>query len=154
MKERAMNLKSVITEDMKNAMRSKDINRLGTIRLLLAAIKQKEVDERIELTDTQVIMIVEKMIKQRKDSISQFTTAKRQDLVDQETSELLLLETYLPAQLSEEEILAKVKQTIEASGAVGPQDMGKVIGILKPELAGQADMGKVSALVKAALSAK
>lgn len=154
MKERAMNLKSVITEDMKNAMRSKDINRLGTIRLLLAAIKQKEVDERIELTDTQVITIVEKMIKQRKDSISQFTTAKRQDLVDQETSELLLLETYLPAQLAEEEILAKVKQTIEASGAVGPQDMGKVIGILKPELAGQADMGKVSALVKAALSAK
>jgi uncharacterized protein YqeY len=154
MKERAMNLKSVITEDMKNAMRSKDINRLGTIRLLLAAIKQKEVDERIELTDTQVITIVEKMIKQRKDSISQFTTAKRQDLVDQEMSELLLLETYLPAQLSEEEILAKVKQTIEASGAVGPQDMGKVIGILKPELAGQADMGKVSALVKAALSAK
>ena len=154
MKERAMNLKSVITEDMKNAMRSKDMNRLGTIRLLLAAIKQKEVDERIELTDTQVITIVEKMIKQRKDSISQFTTAKRQDLVDQETSELLLLETYLPAQLSEEEILAKVKQTIEASGAVGPQDMGKVIGILKPELAGQADMGKVSALVKAALSAR
>ena len=154
MKERAMNLKSVITEDMKNAMRSKDINRLGTIRLLLAAIKQKEVDERIELTDTQVITIVEKMIKQRKDSINQFTTAKRQDLVDQETSELLLLETYLPAQLSEEEILAKVKQTIEASGAVGPQDMGKVISILKPELAGQADMGKVSALVKAALSAK
>ena len=154
MKERAMNLKSMITEDMKNAMRSKDINRLGTIRLLLAAIKQKEVDERIELTDTQVITIVEKMIKQRKDSISQFTTAKRQDLVDQETSELLLLETYLPAQLSEEEILAKVKQTIEASGAVGPQDMGKVISILKPELAGQADMGKVSAIVKAALSAK
>ena len=154
MKERAMNLKSMITEDMKNAMRSKDINRLGTIRLLLAAIKQKEVDERIELTDTQVITIVEKMIKQRKDSINQFTTAKRQDLVDQETSELLLLETYLPAQLAEEEILAKVKQTIEASGAVGPQDMGKVIGILKPELAGQADMGKVSALVKAALSAK
>ena len=154
MKERAMNLKSVITEDMKNAMRSKDINRLGTIRLLLAAIKQKEVDERIELTDTQVITIVEKMIKQRKDSISQFTTAKRQDLVDQETSELLLLETYLPAQLAEEEILAKVKQTIEASGAVGPQDMGKVISILKPELAGQADMGKVSAIVKAALSAK
>ncbi len=154
MKERAMNLKSAITEDMKNAMRSKDMNRLGTIRLLLAAIKQKEVDERIELTDTQVITIVEKMIKQRKDSISQFTTAKRQDLVDQETSELLLLETYLPAQLSEVEILAKVKQTIEATGAVGPQDMGKVIGILKPELAGQADMGKVSALVKAALSAK
>jgi uncharacterized protein len=154
MKERAMNLKSAITEDMKNAMRSKDMNRLGTIRLLLAAIKQKEVDERIELIDTQVIAIVERMIKQRKDSISQFTTAKRQDLVDQETSELLLLETYLPAQLSEVEILAKVKQTIEATGAVGPQDMGKVIGILKPELAGQADMGKVSALVKAALSAK
>ena len=154
MKERAMNLKSAITEDMKNAMRSKDMNRLGTIRLLLAAIKQKEVDERIELTDTQVITIVEKMIKQRKDSINQFTTAKRQDLVDQETSELLLLETYLPAQLSEEEILAKVKQTIEASGAVGPQDMGKVISILKPKLAGQADMGKVSAIVKAALSAK
>lgn len=154
MKERSMNLKVTITEDMKNAMRSKDMNRLGTIRLLLAAIKQKEVDERIELTDTQVISIIEKMIKQRKDSISQFTTAKRQDLVDQETSELILLETYLPAQLSEEEILAKVKQTIEASGAVGPQDMGKVIGILKPELAGQADMGKVSALVKAALSAK
>ena len=154
MKERAMNLKSAITEDMKNAMRSKDMNRLGTIRLLLAAIKQKEVDERIELTDTQVITIVEKMIKQRKDSISQFTTAKRKYLVYQETSELLLLETYLPAQLSEEEILAKVKQTIEASGAVGPQDMGKVISILKPELAGQADMGKVSAIVKAALSAK
>jgi uncharacterized protein YqeY len=146
-----MSLKEQITNDMKNAMRSKDSERLNAIRLLLAAMKQKEVDERIELTDTHIIAIIEKMIKQRKDSITQYQAAKREDLVAGETFELELLQTYMPAQLSDEEITAAVQKAVQTSGASGPQDMGKVIALLKAELAGKADMGKVSGLVKSAL---
>jgi len=149
--EEKMSLKEQITTDMKNAMRSKETERLNTIRLLLAAMKQKEVDERIELTDAHIISIIEKMIKQRKDSIRQYEAAKREDLVANETFELKLLQTYLPEQLSDEAILAAIQKAIETSSASGPQDMGRVIAILKAELAGQADMGKVSGLVKAAL---
>ncbi len=146
-----MSLKEQITTDMKNAMRSKEAQRLNTIRLLLAAMKQKEVDERIELTDAHIIAIIEKMIKQRKDSITQYEAAKREDLVASETFELKLLQTYLPEQLSDDAILTAVEKAIQVSGATGPQDMGKVIAVLKTELAGQADMGKVSGLVKSAL---
>ena len=146
-----MSLKEQITNDMKNAMRSKETERLNAIRLLLAAMKQKEVDERIELTDTHIIAIIEKMIKQRKDSITQYQAAKRDDLVAGETFELELLQTYMPAQLSDDEITAAVQKAVQTSGASGPQDMGKVIAILKAELAGKADMGKVSGLVKSAL---
>jgi uncharacterized protein len=146
-----MSLKEQITNDMKNAMRSKETERLNAIRLLLAAMKQKEVDERIELTDTHIIAIIEKMIKQRKDSITQYQAAKRDDLVAGETFELELLQTYMPAQLSDEEITAAVQKAVQISGASGPQDMGKVIAILKAELAGKADMGKVSGLVKSAI---
>jgi uncharacterized protein len=146
-----MSLKEQITSDMKDAMRSKETERLGTIRLLLAAMKQKEVDERIELTDAHIVAIIEKMVKQRKDSITQFAAAKRDDLVLQETNELELLQTYMPAQLSDDEVIAAVHKAVATSGASGPQDMGKVIGLLKAELAGKADMGKVSGLVKAAL---
>ncbi len=146
-----MSLKEQITNDMKNAMRSKETERLNAIRLLLAAMKQKEVDERIELTDTHIIAIIEKMIKQRKDSITQYQAAKREDLVAGETFELELLQTYMPAQLSDDEISAAVQKAVQTSGASGPQDMGKVIALLKPELAGKADMGKVSGLVKSAL---
>lgn len=146
-----MSLKEQITNDMKNAMRSKETERLNAIRLLLAAMKQKEVDERIELTDTHIIAIIEKMIKQRKDSITQYQAAKREDLVAGETFELELLQTYMPAQLSDDEISAAVQKAVQTSGASGPQDMGKVIALLKAELAGKADMGKVSGLVKSAL---
>jgi uncharacterized protein YqeY len=147
-----MSLRDQITEDMKNAMRAKDAERLGTIRLLMAAIKQKEVDERIEITDAHVLAITEKLIKQRKDSISQFEAAKRDDLVAKEKSELEVLVGYMPAQLSQEEVAQAVKDAVASTGATGPQDMGKVIGVLKGQLAGKADMGAVSALVKAALS--
>lgn len=147
-----MTLKAQITEDMKNAMRQKETARLGTIRLLLSAVKQKEVDERIELTDAHVIAIVEKLIKQRKDSISQYQAAKREDLADLEIAEIHVLEAYLPAQLSVGEVEALVQKALQDSGATGPADMGKVIGILKPILAGKADMGMVSGLVKAALN--
>lgn len=147
-----MSLRDQITEDMKNAMRAKDTERLGTIRLLLAAIKQKEVDERVEITDAHVLAITEKLIKQRKDSISQFQAANREDLVAKETSELAVLVGYMPAQLSQEEVAQAVKDAVASTGASGPQDMGKVIGVLKGKLAGKADMGAVSALVKAALS--
>jgi uncharacterized protein YqeY len=150
--ENAMSLKEQITEDMKAAMRAKETAKLGTIRLLTAAIKQKEVDERIEVTDTQVLAIIEKMIKQRKDSISQFEGGGRQDLADVEKAELVILSTYMPAGLSEAEIKAEVQAAVAASGATGPQDMGKVMAIVKPKLAGRADMTAVSALVKAALS--
>ena len=146
-----MSLKEQISAEMKQAMRDKDAHKLGTIRLLMAAMKQKEVDERIEITDAHIIAIVEKMIKQRKDSIAQFQQAAREDLVANETQEMKVLELYLPAQLSEEEVIAAVKNAVSESGAIGPQDMGKVIGLLKPLLAGKADMGKVSGLVKAAL---
>jgi uncharacterized protein YqeY len=147
-----MSLKDQITEDMKNAMRAKAVARLGTIRLLLAAIKQREVDERIVMDDASVIATVEKMIKQRKDSISQFEKASRDDLVAIEAAEMVILQSYLPAQLSDAEVLAAVGAAVASIGATGPQDMGKVIGILKAQLAGKADMGKVSGLVKAALA--
>ena len=147
-----MSLKDQITEDMKTAMRAKDSERLGTIRLLQAAMKQKEVDERIELDDTAVIAIVDKLIKQRKDSIAAFTQAGRKDLADKEAAELKVLEVYLPARLSADEIAAEVKAIVAELGASGPGDMGKVMGTVKQRLAGKADMGAVSAAVKAALA--
>jgi uncharacterized protein YqeY len=147
-----MSLKDQITEDMKNAMRAKEAERLGAIRLLLAAIKQREVDERVVVDDAGVIAIVEKLIKQRKDSISQFEKAGRADLVAIEAAEMAIMQAYLPAQLSDAEVAAIVTATIKQLGASGPQDMGKVISALKPQLAGKADMGAVSGLVKAALA--
>ncbi|WP_322402905.1 GatB/YqeY domain-containing protein [Massilia luteola] len=147
-----MSLKDQITDDMKAAMRAKDSERLSTIRLLIAEIKRKEVDERIELDDAQVVAIVEKMIKQRKDSITQFENGGRQDLADKEKAELTVLAAYMPAGLSNEEVAAEVAAAVAASGAAGPQDMGKVMGILKPKLAGRADMTAVSAQVKKALT--
>jgi len=147
-----MSLKLRITEDMKTAMRAKDTVRLGTIRLLLAAIKQKEIDERIELDDTAVSSIVEKLIKQRKDSISQFQAAGRDDLVAVEQAELVVLQAYLPEHLSAAEVEAAVVAAIAESGATSAKDMGKVMGLVKPKLAGRADMGQVSALIKARLA--
>ena len=147
-----MSLKEQITEDMKSAMRAKDTGRLGTIRLLLAAMKQKEVDERVELDDAAVIAIVEKLIKQRKDSISQFQAANRDDLVAIESAELVILQAYMPAQMSEAEVAQVVAQAVQELGATGHQDMGKVMGAVKAKLAGKADMGTVSAQVKAALT--
>ncbi|MCA1979089.1 MAG: GatB/YqeY domain-containing protein [Thiobacillus sp.] len=147
-----MSLKARITDDMKTAMRAKDSARLGTIRLLLAAIKQKEVDERIELDDTAVSSVVEKLIKQRRDSISQFQAAGRDDLVAAEQAELAVLQAYLPEQLSLAEIEAAVAAAIAESGATSAKDMGKVMGLLKPRLAGRADMGQVSALIKSRLA--
>ena len=147
-----MTLKEQITEDMKSAMRAKEVERLGTVRLLLAAIKQREVDERITVDDAGIIAIIEKLIKQRKDSIEQFQKAGRTDLVDQESKELGILQAYMPAQLSEAEVQAAIQKTISSLGAAGPQDMGKVIGALKAQLAGKADMGMVSGLVKATLA--
>jgi uncharacterized protein len=147
-----MSLKIQISEDMKTAMRAKDSERLGTIRLLLAAMKQKEVDERIELDDTLVIAIIDKMIKQRKDSIEAFTKADRQDMADKEATEITVLQAYLPARLSADEVLTAVKAIVAQLGAAGPGDMGKVMGAAKTQLAGKADMGQVSAAVKAALA--
>jgi uncharacterized protein YqeY len=147
-----MGLKEQITEDMKAAMRAKEAGKLGTIRLITAAIKQKEVDERIELNDAQVLAIVEKMIKQRKDSISQFQAGGRQDLVDIEQAELVVLTAYMPSALSDAEVQAEVAAAVVESGAAGPQDMGKVMAIVKAKLAGRADMTAVSGLVKAALT--
>jgi len=150
--EPAMSLKDQITEDMKTAMRAKDSERLGTIRLLLSACKQKEVDERVVLDDAAVIAIVDKLIKQRKDSITAFTQAARMDLADKEAAEVKVLEAYLPARLSAEEVAAEVKAIVASLGASGPGDMGKVMGAVKARLAGKADMGQVSAAVKAALA--
>ena len=147
-----MSLKARITDDMKTAMRAKEMARLGTIRLLLAAIKQREVDERIELDNAAVSSIVEKLIKQRKDSISQFQLAGRDDLVAAEQAELVVLQAYLPEQLSAAEVEAAVAAAIAESGASSAKDMGKVMGLLKPRLAGRADMGQVSALIKARLA--
>jgi len=147
-----MTLKEQITDDMKTAMRAKDSERLGTIRLLLAAMKQKEVDERVELDDALVVAIVDKMVKQRKDSIAAFTTGGRADLADKEAAEIKVLEIYLPQRMSAEETLAAVKAIVAELGASGPGDMGKVMGVVKTRLAGKADMGQVSAAVKAALS--
>jgi len=147
-----MSLKDRITDDMKAAMRARETERLGTIRLLLAAIKQREVDERIVLDDAAITAVIDKMIKQRKDSISQFDAAGRTDLVDKESAELIILAAYMPEQLSDAEIAAEVQAAVTQTGAAGPQDMGKVMGILKPKLAGRADMTAVSGLVKAALA--
>ena len=147
-----MTLKEQITEDMKTAMRAKDSERLGTIRLLLSAIKQKEVDERVVVDDTMVVAIVDKLIKQRKDSIDAFQKAERKDLADKEASEMLVLQAYLPARLSAGEVTAAVKAIVLALAASGPGDMGKVMAAVKTQLAGKADMGQVSAAVKAALT--
>ena len=150
--EKPMSLKERITEDMKSAMRARDAERLGTIRLLTAAMKQKEVDERIELDDTAVIGIVDKLIKQRKDSVEAFEKAARQDLADKEAAEIVVLQAYLPARLSADEIAGEVKAIVAELGAKGPGDMGKVMGAAKARLAGKADMSQVSAAVKAALA--
>jgi len=147
-----MSLKDQITEDMKNAMRAKDSERLGTIRLLLAAIKQKEVDERVVVDDVAVVAILDKLIKQRKDSIEAFQKAARTDLADKEAAEIIVLQAYLPARLSADEVMAAVKAIVAELGASGPGDMGKVMGAVKTRLAGKADMGQVSAAVKAALA--
>jgi uncharacterized protein YqeY len=147
-----MTLKETLSEDMKSAMRAKDSEKLATIRLINAAIKQREVDERIELGDDQVLAVIEKMIKQRKDSITQFEAGGRQDLADKEKSEITVLAAYMPAQMSEAEVQAEVAAAVSQAGASGPQDMGKVMAVLKPKLAGRADMTAVSALVKAALT--
>ncbi|VTU30084.1 hypothetical protein H4CHR_02535 [Variovorax sp. PBS-H4] len=147
-----MSLKDQITEDMKTAMRAKDSERLGTIRLLLAALKQKEVDERIELDDAMVVAIVDKLVKQRKDSVTAFTQGGRADLADKEAAEIKVLEVYLPQRMGAEEIAAEVKAIVAELGAKGPGDMGKVMGAVKTRLAGKADMGLVSAAVKAVLS--
>ncbi|MGC4405184.1 GatB/YqeY domain-containing protein [Methyloversatilis sp. MC4-4] len=147
-----MSLKEQISEDMKTAMRAKDSARLGTIRLLLAAIKQKEVDERIVLDDAQVTTVIDKMLKQRRDSISQYESACRQDLADAEKFELEVLTAYMPQQMSADEVRAVIAEVIAAVGAAGPADMGKVMAPLKAKLAGRTDMAQASALVKAALS--
>ncbi len=148
-----MSLKSRITEDMKTAMRAKDSVRLGAIRLLQAAIKQREVDERIELDDTQVIEAIEKMLKQRRDSISQFEAANRQDLVEIEKFEVTVLQTYLPQALTEDEIKAVLEKVVADTGASGIKDMGKVMAAIKPLVVGRADMGKISGLIKTRLGA-
>jgi uncharacterized protein len=149
--ETHMSLKAQITEDMKTAMRAKDTAKLGVIRLILAAIKQREVDERIEMDDAAVITAIEKMLKQRRDSIAAFESAERHDLADQEKFEVTVLQTYLPAQMSEEEIKAIIAKVVADTGAAGAKDMGKVVGAVKPLVAGKADMAKVSGLIKAAL---
>ena len=147
-----MSLKDRITDDMKAAMKAKDSERLSAIRMLLAACKQREVDERIVLDDAAVVGIVDKLIKQRKDSIAAFEQAGRTDLVDKETAELKVLEVYLPARLSADEVAAQVAALVAELGASGPGDMGKVMGAAKARLAGKADMGLVSSAVKAALA--
>ncbi len=146
-----MNLRDQITEDMKSAMRAKETDRLNAIRLLLATLKQKEVDERVTLSDADVISIIEKMLKQRRDSITQFEAAKRQDLADKEKFEVGILEAYMPQALSEADVASAIDEAIKSSGAAGMKDMAKVMAALKPILAGRADMAKVSGLIKAKL---
>ena len=148
-----MSLKARITEDMKTAMRAKDSARLGAIRLLQAAIKQREVDERIELDDMQVVEAIEKMLKQRRDSISQYEAANRHDLADVEKFEVAVLQTYLPQALTEDEINALLEKVVAETSASGIKDMGKVMAAIKPQVVGRADMGKISGLIKARLSA-
>ena len=147
-----MSLKQQLVEDMKAAMKSGDKHTLGVVRLINAAIKQREVDERIELDDAAVIAAMEKMVKQRKDSVSQFDAAGREDLSAVERAEIVVIEKYLPAKLGEAEILAAIDAAMAETGASGPADMGKLMGALKPKLAGQADMGLVSALIKKKLA--
>ncbi len=146
-----MTLKARISEDMKNAMRAKDSARLGAIRLLLSAIKQREVDERIEVSDTQVVEAIEKMLKQRRDSISQYEAANRHDLADVEKFEVSVLQEYLPQALSEDEVNAIIEQAVVDSGAAGIKDMSKVMAAVKPQVVGRADMGKISGLIKTRL---
>ena len=147
-----MSLKQRLTDDMKAAMKAGEKERLGVIRLVNAAIKQKEVDERIELDDAAVLAVLEKMVKQRKDSVNQYEAANREDLAAIERAEIVVIEAYLPAKLDEAAILAAIEAVIAQTGAAGPADMGKQMGVLKPTLAGQADMGQVSALVKKRLA--
>ena len=147
-----MSLKQRLTDDMKAAMKGGDKGSLGVIRLVNAAIKQKEVDERIELVDAAVLAVLEKMVKQRKDSVSQYEGAGREDLAAIERAEIVVIERYLPAKLDEAAILAAIDSAIATTGAAGPADMGKLMGVLKPTLAGQADMGQVSALLKKRLA--
>ena len=148
-----MSLKAKLTDDMKAAMKGGDKERLGTIRLVNAAIKQREVDERIVLDDTQVLAVLEKMLKQRRDSITQFEAANRTDLADKEKAEVAVIQAYLPAQMTPAEVDAAIATAIAESGATGPKDMGKVMGLAKAKVAGRTDMGKLSELVKAKLSA-
>ncbi|ALP52134.1 glutamyl-tRNA amidotransferase [Candidatus Tenderia electrophaga] len=145
-------LKDRIQDDMKSAMRAKDKARLGTIRLILAAIKQKEIDERISLDDDQVLALLEKMVKQRRDSIKHYQDAGRQELADKEQEEIVILQAYLPEQMDSAKLEAVIAEVIAATGASGPQDMGKVMGVLKPRIQGRADMGQASQLVKSKLS--
>lgn len=147
-----MTLRERVNEDVKAAMKAREAERLGTLRLLTAALKQREVDERITLEDAGVVAVIEKMLKQRKDSIAQYEQAGRQDLADAEKREVAILSAYLPQQLSEAELAAAVAKAVADSGAKSPADMGKVMAIVKPLVAGKADMGKVSALVKARLA--
>ena len=147
-----MSLKVTVTEDMKTAMRAKDAPRLSTIRLLLAAVKQREVDERKDLTDADIVTVIEKMIKQRRDSVEQYTKGKRQDLADVEQAEIVVLLGYMPKAMADAEVEAAIIAALADSGAKGMADMGKLMAVLKPQLAGKADMGKVSALVKARLA--
>jgi uncharacterized protein len=147
-----MSLKQQITDDMKTAMRAKDSARLGAVRLLLSAIKQREVDERIELNDADVISVIEKMLKQRRDSITAYDAANRADLADIEKFEVSVLQTYMPKQMTDAEIDAIITQVIADSGAQGAKDMGKVVGLVRPLVAGMADMGKVSGLIKSKLN--
>lgn len=146
-----MSLKAQITEDMKNAMRAKDTVRLGTIRLLQAAIKQREVDERIELDDSNVIAVIEKMLKQRRDSITAYEAANRHDLADVEKFEVTILQTYLPQQFTDDEITAILEKVVVDTGAAGVKDMGKLMAAIKPLVVGRADMGKISGLIKTRL---
>jgi uncharacterized protein YqeY len=150
--ERPMALKQQLTDDMKAAMKSGQKERLGVIRLINAAIKQKEVDERVELDDAAVLAVLEKMVKQRRDSVTQYEAAAREDLAAVERAEIAVIEAYLPAKLGEAEIRAAIDAAIAQTGATGPADMGRLMGVLKPALAGQADMGQVSALVKQRLA--
>jgi uncharacterized protein YqeY len=147
-----MTLRDRVQEDVKTAMKAREAERLGTLRLLTAAMKQREVDERITLDDAGVVAVIEKMLKQRKDSVAQYEQAGRQDLADAEKREMAILQAYLPQQMAESEIAAVVAEAVAATGAKGPADMGKVMGVVKPKVAGRADMGRVSALVKAKLA--
>ena len=148
-----MSLKLQLTDDMKTAMKSGDRERLGVIRLINAAIKQREVDERIQLDDTQVLSVLEKMLKQRRDSVSQFQAAGRTDLADKETFEIGVVQSYMPAQLSAGEVDAIIAATIAEAGATGPKDMGKVMGLVRPNVAGKTDMGRLSEIIKSKLAA-
>jgi uncharacterized protein YqeY len=147
-----MSLKERLTDDMKAAMKGGDRQGLAVIRLMLAAIKQREVDERVELDDAQVLAVLEKMVKQRKDSVAQYAAAAREDLAEVERAEIVVIERYLPARLDDDAIAAAIEAAVAETGATGPADLGRMMGVLKPRLAGQADMGRVSQLARARLA--